>query len=241
MGLPALFSPESWVLPKSLPPVEPSALTELSATVRGLLDEARKLRPVENSPEEGALLKRVALFGYRCMRLLGPDFLAVQRFNLNEALGDLVRKELAAAEPERKLALRHIEHAVHSYGVLTEAFCAALSGLPPGSFLGLVQGLAQEIEAGTLPVTEGDRMVLRLQLDVMVALDVLDAPLPELTTWAFQAITSARRVEALSPSASGIQGELRAELARLRARRSWMSWDAAELAEELAPWPGPSR
>jgi hypothetical protein len=87
-------------------------------------------------------------------------------------------------------------------------------------------------------MSDTDRIVLRLQLDVMVALEVLDASLDELTFWAFRAITDARRVEAslnaLTPT--GFRGEL----ARIRARRSWLDWDQAAVAKELATWPNRS-
>jgi len=103
----------------------------------------------------------------------------------------------------------------------------------------MVDELSRHIEAEDLAMESSDRVVLRFQLDVMVALDVLDAPLDELTFWAFRAITDARRVEALP--AAMTSNVLRGELARLRSRRSWLAWDVAEIAKELAPWPTPSR
>ena len=158
---------------------------------------------------------------------------------MNELLADLVRKELEAAETERKLALRHVEQAVHTYGVLMESFGAVLRDLPPASISTLFDELADHVKSGDLPLQEADRVVLRFQLDVIVVLDVLDGPLEELTFWAFRAITDGRRVEAIpgAPSPVGLRGEL----ARVRARRSWLAWDEAEIAKELAPWPTPSR
>lgn len=239
MGLPALLSPETWILPESLPPVDPTALAHLGTEVRQLLDDARRDRPAEGTPEEAAALVRVALFGFSSLRLLGPGFIVVQRANLNQALSDLVRKELLTAEPERKLALRHIEQAVHKYGVLVESVWAALSDLPPASVRALFDELSEHVNVGELSKVEVDRVVLRFQLDVMVALDVLDGPLDELTFWAFRAITDARRVEAVPPPV--VPSGLRGEVARVRARRAWVGWDAAEVAKELAPWPSPSR
>ncbi|HKY36522.1 MAG TPA: hypothetical protein VJN18_11320 [Polyangiaceae bacterium] len=60
----------------------------------------------------------------------------------------------------------------------------------------LEQNAAAEISIGN----ETERIVVRLQLDVLVALDVLDASLDELTFWAFRALTDARRVEAIPAS-----------------------------------------
>jgi len=239
MGLPALMSPETWVVLPPLPAVEPSALAHLASDVRSLLDDARQNRPAEGTPAETKALVRVALFGFASLRVLGPGFIGVQRENLNRALAELLRRELDAAEPERKLALRHIEQAVHKYGVLTESMWAVLGTLPAASMPEMVDELSRHIEAEDLAMESSDRVVLRFQLDVMVALDVLDAPLDELTFWAFRAITDARRVEALP--AAMTSNVLRGELARLRSRRSWLAWDVAEIAKELAPWPTPSR
>ena len=238
MGLPALLSPQTWVASGTLPSVEPSALAQLGDELRKLLDEARRSRPREGSAEEEAVLKRVANFGFASIGLFGSGFIVVQRANLNLALADVVRKELATAEPERKLALRQLEQAVHTFGVLAESLAAAVADVPAGSIRALFAELSGQVEAGGLPLSELDKCMLRLQLDVMVALDQLDAPLDDLTYWAFQAITDARRVEALSPP---VGPALVGELARLRSQRSWLSWDAAETAKELVPWPLPSR
>ena len=143
-------------------------------------------------------------------------------------------QELLAAEAERKLALRHLEQAVHTYGVQVESFGAAVADLPLGSVSALLEEVAEHIKSGELPLSGGDRVVFRFQLDVMVALDVVDGPLEELTFWAFRTITGARRVAAMPQIApTGLRGEL----ARLRARRSWAAWDPEEVARELAPWP----
>ena len=147
MGLPALLTPETWVVPESLPQVEPAALARLAAEVRRILDDARRNRPVEGTPEETAALNGVALFGFASVQLLGAGFIVVQRSNLNQALADLVRKELAAAELERKLALRHIEQAVHKYGVLVESVWSALRDLPPGSVRALFDDLSTHVKA----------------------------------------------------------------------------------------------
>lgn len=239
MGLPALLSPEAWVLPASLPPVEPAALEHLGAEIRQLLDDVRRERPADGTTGETAALIRVSLFGLSSLRLLGPAFLEVVRANLNQALTDLVRKELVAAEPERKLALRHIEQAVHRYGVLMESVGAAVGVIPAAAVVTLLDELAEQAKSGGAVFSEDERIVLRFQLDVLVALDVLDAALDELTFWAFRAITDSRRVEAMP--APVMPSALRGELARVRARRAWVAWDEAEVAKELAPCPTPSR
>lgn len=236
MGLPALLAP--WATQPSLPPVDRASLDRLNAEVRSLLDDVRRDRPAEGTLAEATALLRVSAFSLSVLRVLGPAFLQVLRSGVNQLLTDLVRKELDAAEPERKLALRHVEQAVHTYGVLMESFGALLGDLPPASMRPLFDELADQVKSGELPMPEGDRVVLRFQLHVLVVLDVLDASLEDLTFWAFRAITDARRVEAM-PIAVTPAG-LRGELARIRAGRSWAAWDEAEMAKELAPWPTPS-
>ena len=103
----------------------------------------------------------------------------------------------------------------------------------------LLQELAEQMKHGDMPVSDDERVILRFQLDVLVSLDVLDAPLEELTFWAFRAITDARRVEAMPVGImpAGLHGEL----ARARARKAWIAWDESELTKELSPWPSRSR
>jgi hypothetical protein len=172
------------------------------------------------------------------VELLGPAFVEVLRENVNAALTELVRQELDAAEPERKLALRHLEQAVHRYGVVMESLAAVLRSSSEADRLALVEALLEKFTRVNPVLTEDERVVLRLELDVIVALDSLDTSLDELTFWAFRAINDARRVEALPAPAMPVG--LRGEIARVRARRAWLGWDAAEVAKELEPWTRPS-
>jgi hypothetical protein len=239
MGAPAFLFPETWAHPAVFPAIDPATLDRLRAETRLFLDGVRRDRPGDDTALETTALTRVSLFGAASVRVLGAAFVGVVRAGVNEALTDIVRKELLAAEPERKLALRHIEHAVHRYAVLIESLGATLGVLPSSSIDALLDELTAQAEGGGLSVGPEDRVVLRFQLDVLVALDVLDAALDELTFWAFRAITGARRVEALP--APTMLSAFRGELARARARRAWLGWDEAEIAKELAPWPSPSR
>jgi hypothetical protein len=238
MGLPAPLSPETWTTLALGSNVDPATRERLALELRTLLSDARRLRPAEGTPEETDALLRLSAFGLSAARVLGSEFLRVQRNGINQLLGDLVRKELATAEAERKLALRHIQRAVDRYGVIMETFGAVLGDLPPGSVEGLFDELAHQMRSGAIVLQELDRVSLRFQLDVMVAVDVLDGPIDDLTFWAFRAITDARRVDAIPGVSSA---GLRADLARVRARRSWLAWDATQIAGELAPWPTPSR
>lgn len=217
-----------------------AALGDLRAKLQTLLAEMRRERPEPGSDSEAAMLLRMSLFGAEATKRLGPGYVALLRAGIHAAIGDLVRKELETAEVERKLALRHIEQAGHTLGVLAESLGALLTTVPAGSLSGLLDELAALGVAGRVSMGDSERVVARFQLDVLVAMDAMDAPLDELTYWAYRAITGARKVNAM-PSAEMLGG-LHGLLARVRARRAWQSWDEAELAEELAPWPAaPSR
>jgi hypothetical protein len=160
---------------------------------------------------------------------------------VNATLKELLQKELSAAETERKFALRQVEQAAHTFGVLIESVSAIFTLLPPSDVHVWLVEAASRARSSEVPLSADDRTVMRFQVDLSVALESLDAPLDDLTYWAFRAATGARRVEAM-PSPTMPPG-LRGELARLRSQRSWLNWDAAEIQQELAPWPSaaPSR
>jgi hypothetical protein len=237
MGLPALLFPERQVTP---PLIAPAEMQVLRTEMRSLFDDVRRACPADDSAEEKAVLTRLSLLSLSTYRLLQTSFLEILRQNLHYALAELVRKELATAEPARRLALRHIEKAVDQYGVLMEVVAAALTLVPQSSLALFMDELAERTAAGgELPMEATDRLVLRFQLDVLIALDVLDASLEELTFWAYRAITNTRRVEALPIDA--LSSQIRGELARVRSRNAWVGWDDEEIARELAPWPSTSR
>lgn len=237
MGLPALLFPDSHVVQ---PLLSPEATQVLRTQMRSLLDDVRKSCPAEGSEEEMAVLTRLSLFSLSTYRLLESSFFEVLRQNVHRALTELIRQELATADVERRLALRHIEKAVDQYGVLMEAVLGALASVPNSSLGLLMAELAEQLAAvNELPITDAERIILRFQLDVMVALDVLDASLEELTFWAHRAIINTRRVEALPIET--LSSQIRGELARVRSRHAWNDWDDEEIVKELAPWPNASR
>lgn len=237
MGLPALLFPDSPVTP---PLIAPEAMQSLQTEMKSLLADVRLACPAEGSIEETAVLMRLMRLSMSTYRLLQTSFLEVLRQNLHHALSELVRKELATAEVARRLALRHIGKAVDAYGVLMEGFAVALRSLPSLAVAMIMDEFDERITTmGEVPMEDNDRIVLRFQLDVMVALDVLDASLEELTKWAFRAITSARQVEALPIGA--LSSQIRGDLARVRSRHAWVDWDDEQVAREFAPWPNTSR
>jgi len=241
VGLPALVLPEKWVAGRLPEGVDLSALERFGSTWRSLIDEVRRKRPGEDTTEEERVLSRMAVVGLEGLRLLGPNWVAVFREGVNAALKELLRKEMSAAETERKFALRQVEQAAHTFGVLVESVGTIFTSLPPSDARTWLADVASHVPAEKLTLSIDDRVVMRFQLDLSVALESLDAPIDELTFWAFRAATGARRVEAL-PSPTMPPG-LRGELARLRSQRSWINWDATEIQQELAPWPpsAPSR
>ena len=112
-----------------------------------------------------------------------------------------------------------------------------LESLRPESIAALFDEFVAAAAKRDIPMEEHERVVARFQMDVLVGLDAMDAPLEELTYWAFRAVTGARKVEAM-PAPVFLRG-LKGELAHIRTRRAWRDWDQNDLAEELAPWPSP--
>jgi hypothetical protein len=219
-------------LPEGL---DPCALDTLREQRSFLLAEVRRLRPADGTDEELPALLRLARFSLSSMHVLGQSFVDVFRGGVNTALGELLRKELEAAETERKLALRQIEQALHTFGVLIESVGAVMAGMPEATLRTWLYESAERASAPNFVLAPGERVILRFELDLTMALDSLDGPLEELTHWAFRAVAGARRVEAL-PSPI-VPAGLHGELARVRSRSAWRGWDADEIERELAPWP----
>jgi hypothetical protein len=235
MGLAAFVLPERWVAATPLPGLDPAALGALRAERAALAEQLRRERPAEGTEGEQAVLYRLVRFGLSVRRALGPAFVEVLRSGVDAGLSELLAKELAAAETARKLALRRIEQALHTFGVLVESIGAVFTELPAPSVAPLLDEAARRFEHGEVSLDAEERALLRFELDLLMAFESLDEPLSELTYWAYRVAVSARRVEAM-PSPK-IPAALRGELARLRARVSWQSWDAEEIQKEFAPWP----
>jgi len=225
VALPALLLPEHFV-DRNLAGVDPAALERFGAEWRGLCQTTRERRPADGTKEEDEALAAIVKLSLDALLLMGSRFADILRESVNAALQELLRKELVAAEPERKFALRQIEQAANTFGVLIESVAPSLASLPV-----LDVAEIERVRAEGIALSAEDRIFARFQLDLAVALDSLDAPLQELTYWAFRAVTGSRRVQALPlPGARG-------ELARIRSRNAWRNWDAEEIRQELAPWP----
>jgi hypothetical protein len=155
------------------------------------------------------------------------------------SLTSLVQQEIDSADAARKLALRHIQQAVHRYGVVVEGLWPSLARVSAASLDELVTAVEESVLTASPLFVEDERIVARFQLDVLVAISVMNSSLDELTFWAFRAINGARRVEALADRG----GETRqlGELARVRTKRAWSDWSASDIAAEVAPWTPSSR
>jgi hypothetical protein len=240
VSLAAFALPERWIAGSLPEGTDLAALERWGSTLRTLIADVRRDRPDEGTAAETSALMRAAEAALDGLRLLGPDWVAAFREGVNATLQALVRKELSAAETKRKFALRQIEQAAHTFGVLIESVGAVVAELPAADVRAWLGDVASRVRIAHLSLTPADRLVLRFELDLCVALATIDAPVDELTFWAFRVATGARRVEALpSPTVVGLRGEF----GRLRSQRSWLSWDAADIQQELAPWPptAPSR
>src|SRR5262249_44201875 len=141
--------------------------------------------------------------------------------------------ELESTETERKLVLRHLEKAVDQLVIWLEWWQSVLHDAWPAAHALRVEEALREVALPTATFAPDARIVLRLLLDVAVALDLLKGPVQDLAWWAQHALTSARRVAAWM--ARGVPRGLRGELARLRARHAWDEWTEDDLAQEFDP------
>jgi hypothetical protein len=238
MGLPAFVLPERWVVDGLPAGVDRDALERLRPARVALVDRVRSTRPADGSDDETAALVDLARFGASMSALFGTSLVPAWRHAVEVGMRDLLAEELGAADTDRKLALRRLEQALDTFGVLLESFARALGELSDASVAELMAEAMQVVEdEGIAPEV---RTVLRFELDLLMAFESLGGALDELTHWAFRAAVGARKVQALpSPGAEALRGEI----ARLRARTAWQGWDDDEIAEELRPWPStdPSR
>lgn len=231
MGLPARSLPARVALAAP----NPEAAECLRAAWAHVLEYLRATRPGEGSDEEREAIRRFLRCALMTLTLLDGAFSDLLRHNIDDALLELVRQELETSELERKFALRQIEVAAQVAGVLFEQVGSLLSAMPDeGDVLRDLLEHAEHLD----PLSEADLQLARFQLDLLVALESFAAPVDELTYWAKRAVTGARRVQALHSQAS--PAALRGELARLRSRNAWRSWDAEEIEREFAPWPKPN-
>ena len=233
MSLAALVLPERW-LPES-PQLAEHELEVLLQEQQSLVQLMSRSRPQEHSEEERQAFQHIL----RLVLPVDPKLLEVFRSAVETGLQELLSQEKAAQEAARQLALRHIEQAVNTLSVLVESCGEALSTMPEASWRLAQQHLAEALDAGKLPpMSSEERILLRFEFDLMMAIFSLDGPLSELTYWAHRAVIGSRRVQALS--APRLMTRWRGELARLRAKASWVDWDEEELHKELEPWPDDS-
>lgn len=199
-----------------------------------LLASARA-RPDESSDAERAMLAHLlGLLAEPVRRLRVTPWLADLQRGLARGLNEVVRSELDSTETERKLVLRHLEKAVDQLVIWLEWWQSVIQDAWPEAPAVLVEEALRDDALTTVTFSPDDRLVLRLLLDVAVALEVLKGPVQDLAWWAHHALAAARRVAALM--ARGVPRGLRGELARLRARHAWDEWTEDDLAQEFRPW-----
>lgn len=234
VGFLALVLPERWLTTALPTGFDPAALAPVRAERQRFCEAMRRTSPCEGSDDEARLLVRLVTIGLGMVRALGPAAFEVTRAGVNVGIKELLAREYATADTERKFALRQIEQALNSFGVLVEALVLEMAELPLRTVVCWLEEAAAQADRQELDLDAHSRVLLRFEADLIVALDSLDESLDDLTTWAFRAATGARKVEAL-PFPKVTPG-LRGELARLRARRAWARWDSEEIQREFAPW-----
>jgi len=200
-------------------------------TWRPLSREMRERRPEVGGATERAFLGRFMAFIAGVLNE-NPGVLGVLRDVLDQGLSDLLKAEFAESAVERKLALRQIGSALSTFAVSSESL---LSELGPLVFEAL-SDLPDLNDASAMNSALADPVAaafLRVELDLMVAVDAVGESLDDLTYWARRVATSARRLEAVRMN---LPLAVRADIARVRATRSWAHWTDEDIKQELSPW-----
>ena len=234
MAVPALVLPKRW-FPEALTPEVLQQIENKRPERDELIVEVQRTRPKDGSPEEAEALLRLMRLTLPLASDVAVTLFDTFRGGIEAGLAELVAKEREGAEPARQVALRHVEHSIHTFGVIIESWAHLMRSVPPATLELLFGQFNMIIEDGHLPMSEDERIILRFELDLMVALECIDQDLETLAYWALRAVTGSRRIEAM-PSPK-LPAALRGELARARARLSWKDWDDQESRREFARWP----
>lgn len=155
--------------------------------------------------------------------------LAVRRM-ATEGLRELLRREYSTTDVERRLAFRWIQGAVDTLETALGVLDGRLSDTDFNELVAMLWSEPPSPQRILASMRGPGFQLAALEFTVVAALECLDAELDELTGWA-------RLSHALSCSVrgrlTGLADELDGELARLRARRSWDTWDEHDVAAEL--------
>lgn len=179
-----------------------------------------------------------------CLRTcsaLGPRFGDVLADVGDEELDELLREEYEAATSHEKLVLHQLRDALRTYAQFSRAAAARLRAAGLGDLSELVDW--DELipaQDDALELLDGDLTYFRGLAALLVAVTRVTAPGAQLSEWAGWAHLASRSARKSEPLMQSMLTQLDAEAPELRARRAWDSWTAAEVAEELAPWPGES-
>lgn len=231
MALPATFflepeAPADLVLPEG---VDRAEYARLDQQVRDLVTEYRDASLGESWDGEHAFFRRYLVLALGSGSLLRAALSKTLQGSALRASRQLLEKEYAASEFERKFAVRQLQHSVDVYGVLIEQFGILLAEQPQRH--SALLAAAQRFADSETELDRDEQTFLRFQLDLFASLTALDGPLEQLT----RATTGARRIEATGNLFGA--AALQAELKRLRAHNAWVGWTRQDAETELEPWP----
>jgi hypothetical protein len=210
--------------------VPPNVAEQLKSRFKPQVDAVvqrfRAQPPEEGTPEELHLLVELMRVFQDFLQQVGPGAMeeATARAQ-QQGLEGLIRRQLADAPVERRLALRLIER---SCEVMTEIVLSIAPLVPDPTRIQLNDSLSLDLVSSPMLV------LWRFQKDVIVALESLDAPLDELTRLARRC--SERSFEAQHWAARGREELLDAQM-RAKSKNAWADWDDDDIRHELAPWP----
>ena len=184
--------PEEYVAPG-----DAEQFARLRATFVGrwqsIVEKMRARRPTWPSEAERACIDELAVLTLDCLEA-APDVLLASFHGLERAYDDLLEREIRAADVERKLAFRWLATAFDHYFVATAPFRAAFSGLTMDELRQLVPRRVRQSDQ-PLEITPVDAAALRMQLDLLVALDLRNGDAQEFAWWSQRALHCVREHE----------------------------------------------
>lgn len=148
-------------------------------------------RPAWGSSGEMACVQALARLCLETLRC-APALLAESFVGLDRVYADLLKSELATADIDRKLALRLLEKAFDLYFESTTHLRLAFEVEKPTAEA-ILAAISQVPATGNVNLTTSDILALRLQLDLLTALESRNLDAEEFAWWARRALASARQ------------------------------------------------
>jgi hypothetical protein len=213
MGLPALVLPERLLLPELADGQKEKFHSEFGVAWKQLGARARPFRGLEDSDEESQLLHLFGVLMLPTVSAIGLSTPAL-RAAAQRGMDDVLHREFAASEVTKKVALRRLGTALHTFAVVVELISDVSVGLADETWAALIRALSGPMLLDELEQDPTFRLFLRWQLALMMSFEALEWPAADLAYWTQRAAALSLRIEALQTTL--VQADaLRVDLARL--------------------------